>query len=65
MKVVELTPRGSVLEVGTPRTLFKVPPVDFWLSDREGKRFLPARGAASFQSAPIALVTDWTRRLRR
>ena len=65
LKVVALMPRGAALEIGAPQVLFKTQGVGFWAPDREVRRFLVARTPESALSAPITLMTDWTRKLRR
>jgi Tol biopolymer transport system component len=66
LKAVPIVPQGSALEIGAPRTLFKVPStVKFWVLDHEGKRVLLGKVPDNSQTAPITLMTHWTNKLTR
>ncbi|HEU5181382.1 MAG TPA: protein kinase [Candidatus Polarisedimenticolia bacterium] len=64
MSAVEVTPRGEGLDLGAPRSLFKVSALSFWVPDHEGKRFILGHNSSG-ETSSITLITDWTRRLRR
>jgi len=64
-KVVELTARGSALEIGSPKTLFKDAAVVSWLLEPRRKTFLAFRAEEQSLEAPITIVTNWTVPLRR
>ena len=59
---VDVTTGSSGLEVGSPKTLFKAPPVSTLTITPDGERFLLAALPQNTASVRVALVTSWTAR---
>jgi hypothetical protein len=64
---VDVNPKGSTLELGTPHALFKASPRPLVRSfdvSHDGKRFL-VNSLASTGRTPVSLVSDWTAQLKK
>jgi Tol biopolymer transport system component len=64
LMMAEVTPKGGALEVGTPRSLFRLPEKVFWLPDPAGARILIGRLPEQDRATPITIVSHWTSRLK-
>jgi Tol biopolymer transport system component len=64
LTAVSVTPRSGALEIGAPHKLFQVPPLDFWVLGRDGKRFILGQQPEALQATPITLLTQWTAKLK-
>jgi WD40 repeat protein len=64
LMMAEVTPKGGALEVGTPRSLFRLPEKVFWLPDPAGPRILIGRLPEQDRATPITIVSHWTSRLK-
>jgi Tol biopolymer transport system component len=62
---VEIKAGPSGLEVGPPKTLFKVPPVTTLAMTPDGERFLLAALPQGTVAPRVALVTSWTAGLKK
>jgi Tol biopolymer transport system component len=58
---------GASLQIGTPQELFTNPGMTYFVSSRDGQRFLvnqPARTEVT-AAAPITVVTNWQAGIRK
>ena len=64
-KRIEVSARGSSLEIGAPESLFQASDIVAWVHDPANGTFLAFRGEKKSLEAPLTLVTNWTSVLRK
>ena len=69
LMAVPVNGSGTELEVGTPKTLFEIPPFGrplrhYYDVTADGERFLVNISSQSVESSPLTLVVNWTVGLR-